>query len=471
MTEILDKAVLCGYEAFAEFGFCLPLYKTNPSSNAWYIACSNKPYDLQSRISEFEQHFASDPQELSHRDHSERKVGTPYPIIFFWDNRPFIGSIKEIRSQLGASVRDLMKFAPMSMFDLALHSRQKKAVGHASNAFSSLRSRYTLEIAKKWLVQHGISQSIKLELDDRLIGREFAEEHASEMLEAIQRTRAHLMKPNIAEVLISDYIIDVVGDGFFVESDFATSYRISKCGRISIEIRTVRRGPITLASSPVLHGTSADEATFIESDIRKVKDHSTDPHINVIGKQIDVGPALFHNAQDLVLSTSSKYSNRIISADVTFSKVAGGYKCGIRLSSDHNLFVASGFSVDAYASLVMANQRLVKQMSKASDRAKKPQKGSKKQFPGIDEPSFVVVSSNAQQEVEDTESQPTVIADNPDDLPTLDWRTTNIAEQLRLIDAQFFVFRDAKNGDVMVAYMESRSIKLISLTSADRGSD
>ena len=166
MSENLsNKMILFAYESVADFGFALPIFKSSLGSNALYIACASKPFDLRSRILDFQQYHTADFIYLSEKDHTHSSIGDDLPCIFFWNGRPHIGSITEIYDSLDNSLRDLMKFAPLSMVDLTLHSRSRRYRGSINNAYFYLYNRVSKRYAVNWVCNQAATHAVRIDLD------------------------------------------------------------------------------------------------------------------------------------------------------------------------------------------------------------------------------------------------------------------------------------------------------------------
>ena len=85
--------------------------------------------------------------------------------------------------------------------------------------------------------------------------------------------------------------------------------------------------------------------------------------ISVTSRHMDVSTALEARAQDVVTALLDKYFGQGLSAEVVFSKGAGGFNCLITVHVHRNLELqASDETGDAHASLDQAAEKLAKRL-------------------------------------------------------------------------------------------------------------
>ena len=85
--------------------------------------------------------------------------------------------------------------------------------------------------------------------------------------------------------------------------------------------------------------------------------------ISVTSRHMDVSSALEQRAQDLINDMLEKYFGHGLSADVIFSKGAGGFHCMITVHVHRNLELqASDEQGDAHAALDQAAEKLAKRL-------------------------------------------------------------------------------------------------------------
>ena len=85
--------------------------------------------------------------------------------------------------------------------------------------------------------------------------------------------------------------------------------------------------------------------------------------ISVTSRHMDVSTALEARAQDVVTALLDKYFGHGLSAEVVFSKGAGGFSCLITVHVHRNLELqASDETGDAHTSLDQAAEKLAKRL-------------------------------------------------------------------------------------------------------------
>lgn len=85
--------------------------------------------------------------------------------------------------------------------------------------------------------------------------------------------------------------------------------------------------------------------------------------ISVTSRHMDVSDALKNRAQDSVSALLDKYFGHGLSADVVFSKGAGGFACMVTVHVHRNLELqASAESEDAHSALDQASEKLAKRL-------------------------------------------------------------------------------------------------------------
>ena len=86
-------------------------------------------------------------------------------------------------------------------------------------------------------------------------------------------------------------------------------------------------------------------------------------HIQVTGKQIDIGAALTEHVESSLEGILDKYFDRPVDGMVTFSRDARTYRCAAHVHLPTGLTAqSSGQGADAYAAFEQAAERIEKQL-------------------------------------------------------------------------------------------------------------
>ena len=172
-------------------------------------------------------------------------------------------------------------------------------------------------------------------------------------------------------------------------------------------------------------------------------------HIQVKGKQIDVGEALRSHVEERLTDAVSKYSERPVSATVTFSRDRHAYKC------DASVHLSTGLTAQAqataneiYAAFDQGAERIEKQLRRHKRRLKDHhQKRQNGQIPAIEAQSYVLEMSG--DEVAEA-AQPPIIAETRMDIQSLS--VSEAVMQMELAHKSFLMFRNDANGRFNVVF-------------------
>jgi ribosomal subunit interface protein len=174
-------------------------------------------------------------------------------------------------------------------------------------------------------------------------------------------------------------------------------------------------------------------------------------HIQVSGKQIDVGDALRSHVEESLGESVGKYFERPVEAIVTFSKEAHEFV------SDLSVHLPTGLNVQAksrapeiYAAFEGSVERMQKQLRRYKRRLKDHHRSRLNPIEAIGAPSYILAASDHDEEKEPDSLQPVIIAE-------METRVQNLSVgeavmQMELAGAPLLVFRNEKHGGVNVVY-------------------
>lgn len=172
-------------------------------------------------------------------------------------------------------------------------------------------------------------------------------------------------------------------------------------------------------------------------------------HIQVNGKQIDIGVALRQHVEERLADRVFKYFDRPVDSQVTFAKDGHEFRadCAVHLNTGMNL-LSHGKSTDIYGSFDLAVDRLEKRLRRYKSRLKDHHNRAG-QSPSFEAPSYVI-AGHGEQEEESEQLQPVIIAEE-----TAHVRTCSVGEavmQMDLAEAPVVLFKNSGHGRLNIVY-------------------
>lgn len=173
-------------------------------------------------------------------------------------------------------------------------------------------------------------------------------------------------------------------------------------------------------------------------------------HIQVNGKQIDVGAALSEHVEDQLTAVVTKYFDRPVDAVVTFSKDRHAFRC------DQQVHLASGMTAqssavenDIYAAFDQSAARIEKQIRRYKRRLKNHHS---KNGAGRDQIEFSHVDIPVDERpAEDLESgDELIIAEIGSSIATLS--VSEAAAHMRSDKSAYYLFRSVSTGRINLVY-------------------
>lgn len=192
-------------------------------------------------------------------------------------------------------------------------------------------------------------------------------------------------------------------------------------------------------------------------------------HIQVNGKQIDVGAALTEHVEASLTAAVGKYFDRPVDATVTFSKDRHNFRCESSVHLPTGLVAQStGLASDVYAAFDQGVDKVEKQIRRYKRRLKDHHQKRKMPVEAIAAPAYVLEASEFQQEADEPESlQPVIVAEMTEAIQSLS--VGEAVMQMELADRPFLMFRNDGSGRVNLVFRrEDGNIGWIDPTDAQR---
>ncbi len=174
-------------------------------------------------------------------------------------------------------------------------------------------------------------------------------------------------------------------------------------------------------------------------------------NITVNGKGINVGDALRERAETNLADAIGKYFPNPIDANVVVSKQGHAFHVEISAHPNRGLLVhGKGEGGDAHGAFDIAAERIAKQMRRYHRRMTNHKgKGAEENLTA----QHYVVQAEPEHEELPEETQPTIIAEMPAEIPTLS--VGSAVMKMDLADQPVQMFRDSKTGRLNVVYRRS----------------
>lgn len=172
--------------------------------------------------------------------------------------------------------------------------------------------------------------------------------------------------------------------------------------------------------------------------------------VQVSGHHLDVGDALRTHATERLEAAVTKYFDRPVDGQVTFTKQGHEFRadCAAHLSSGLRVN-AQGSANEVYASFEAALERLEKRLRRYKRRLKNHNNHNKVELPAESYPSFVIEAGDEHAEIAE-DAQPVIIAEGTTSIPVLS--VGDAVMQMDLSDAPFVVFRSGTAGGLNLVY-------------------
>jgi ribosome-associated translation inhibitor RaiA len=367
-----DAFFLCGYEQVADFGFALPLYKSSPHSNAWYVALAEKPYDLAARVIGFEQFHVDDVLPLDDTEFQKISVGDTWQTVFIWDGRLYIGSVETVSDKLRGKIRELRKYVPVSLIDLSLGIRSRRFKGHLVNGHKYLKTNFGRNVADNWFSHILVRQTSKLDIDAyaRMTPHRPSDEHRAVIIDLISQVTTHA--PRDAEVAV--VYPDALGE-------FLDLRRVSQaCFHLTgIACKVLGKSLTIRSASGEVSDLSSDAQPVPVGVVRKQvpsKSPAKSPTmsipralaVTVAGNKIHVGHGLREHATTMIIRTFPRHGFSQGTVSAHFSRAGHAYVCLLYTAGSPLRVTSKGRSGDIYAAFYAALAKAEEQLRRRADR-------------------------------------------------------------------------------------------------------
>lgn len=180
-------------------------------------------------------------------------------------------------------------------------------------------------------------------------------------------------------------------------------------------------------------------------------------HIQVSGKQMDVGTALAGHVEERLAQAITKYFDRPVSAHVTFSRDAKSFfKCEASVQLSTGLRAqAHGEDQEVYAAFEQAAERIEKQVRRYKRRLKNHHQRANEPIDVIPAQSYVVAAVDEEETADDggaadPDAPPAIVAETQMEIRSLS--VGDAVMRMELEHAPFLLFRNKANGRLNVVY-------------------
>lgn len=176
-------------------------------------------------------------------------------------------------------------------------------------------------------------------------------------------------------------------------------------------------------------------------------------HIQVTGKQIDIGDALRSHAEERFIAAVEKYAENPIDSVVTFSRDGHEIVCDATAHLSTGLHAkARGRATDPYAAAEASCDRLEKQLRRYKRRLKDHHKARAEPVAALEAQAFVLRS---EEEAEDDGGalgggQPVVVAEMRHTIQRL--TVGEAVMQMEMADEAFLLFNNDSHGGLNVVF-------------------
>ena len=171
----------------------------------------------------------------------------------------------------------------------------------------------------------------------------------------------------------------------------------------------------------------------------------------ISGKQIDIGTALRTHVQTELDAVVGKYARRPTDAVVIFSKSASEYACEATVHLSTGLTAqARARAHEIYAAFDACAEKMEKQLRRYKRRLKDHHKQRQQPVEVAAAASYILASTEADDESEPDTLQPMVIAEMEAKIPSI--TVGEAVMQMELAGAPALVFRNQGNDSINVVY-------------------
>lgn len=178
-------------------------------------------------------------------------------------------------------------------------------------------------------------------------------------------------------------------------------------------------------------------------------------HIQVKGKQIDIGAALTEHVESTLANAVSKYFDRTVDVSVTFSPDGRAFRCDCHVNLPTGITAQStGKGKDAYAAFDQCAERIEKQLRRYKRRLRDHSKSRKSPIDAGPARSYVLAAPQIEADFEEPETlQPVIVAETRETVQSLS--VGEAVMQMELADQPFLMFRHDVSGRINLVYQRA----------------
>lgn len=170
-------------------------------------------------------------------------------------------------------------------------------------------------------------------------------------------------------------------------------------------------------------------------------------HIQVTGRNMDIGDALRAHIEERLTATSEKYFSNPIEATVVVSKQGHLFRADISVHVSSGVLVQGhDESHDAYAAFDSASDRIGKRLRRYKRKLKDHSK-QQQQEQAFQAQQYILATD---EDEEDAPDQPVVVAEMPTHINTLG--VSDAVMLLELGDLPVVMFRNGSHGELNIVY-------------------
>ena len=323
------------------------------------------PYYLSSTIVDFEFFLSVNPEVLPETSQRIINVGDRYQGVFLWDNIPYVGTSRELSTQISPYTRRLMQDAPLSLFDLALHSSSERLKGHAVNAFSYLTNAFGRNKACDWATQQAIRQCIKIDIERLRLRQRDIQSHdkSIETIDLIEETKVRLLGPSECLCVLAKDLPEKMELHLAGESVFKTTTLVANVLGFDVLYSLDSGTEFFPLRDKKADGTPPGDLSTSDFN-ENLDDEAHNISISSRGVKIDA-PFRAHIRDQIVNEVDRLGDAGGWSARIHFSNETYQVRCDLQIAFDFGSTKSRDVTNDPYSSLNSALQKSVKQARKS----------------------------------------------------------------------------------------------------------
>jgi ribosomal subunit interface protein len=175
-------------------------------------------------------------------------------------------------------------------------------------------------------------------------------------------------------------------------------------------------------------------------------------HIQVQGKQVEVGAALTQHVRQALTASVSKYFDRPVNATVTFSRDAHDFRCDAHINLPTGLTAAArGRAQDCYAAFEQGAERIEKQLRRYKRRLRDHHQSKRKSIEATEASAYVLGAADSPERPAETDSpQPVIVAEMTQSIQSLS--VGDAVMQMERASRPFLMFRNQASGRFNVVF-------------------